>query len=113
MDFRLFGSSYITLSASGTFTTNTWNHIVVTRKASTGTKIYVNGSLNNSNTSTVNPIYAATNYSSIGASKYNSTNIEYYFNGKIDAVSTWSKELSATEVTDLYNTGNGKQYPNY
>ncbi len=111
MAFRIFGSSSITLSASGTFTTNVWNHVVVTRKASTGTKIYVNGSLSNSNTSIIDPIYAATHYGSIGASKYNSTSVEYYFNGKMDAVNFWQKELSASNVTELYNSGNGKQYP--
>jgi len=112
MAFRVFGSSFITLSASGTFTTSTWNHIVVTRKAATGTKIYVNGSLNNSNTSAVDPIYASTHYNSIGASKYNSTSLEYYFNGKMDETYFWNKELTSSEITELYNSGNGKQYPN-
>jgi hypothetical protein len=32
---------------------------------------------------------------------------------KIDALSVWSKTLTATEVSDLYNSSNGKQYPNY
>jgi len=113
LDFRLFGSSFITLSASETFTTNTWYHIVVTRKASAGTKIYVNGSLSNSNTSNVNPIYASTHYNSIGASKFTSTNTEYYFNGILDELNVWTKELTSTEVTTLYNTGAGKFYPTF
>jgi len=107
MAFRVLGSSFITLNASGSFTTNTWNHIVVTRKSATGTKIYVNGSLNNSNTSTVDPIYASTHYNSIGVSKYNSTSFEYYFNGKMDETYFWNKELTSTEVTELYT----KYYP--
>jgi hypothetical protein len=32
---------------------------------------------------------------------------------KIDALSVWDKTLTATEVSDLYNSGNGKQYPSY
>ena len=35
-----------------------------------------------------------------------------YFNGIIDEVGVWNKELSASEVTELYNAGAGKQYPN-
>ena len=35
------------------------------------------------------------------------------FNGSIDAFNVWNRVLTATEVTELYNSGNGKQYPNY
>jgi hypothetical protein len=31
--------------------------------------------------------------------------------GKIDEVGVWSRALSSTEVTELYNSGNGIQYP--
>jgi hypothetical protein len=41
-----------------------------------------------------------------GWNSYNSSKI------KIDSVSVWNKSLTATEVTELYNSGNGKQYPN-
>lgn len=109
--FRLWGSSTVDLVASGTFSTNTWYHVVLTRKESTRSKIYINGSLNASNTSTVNPNYTTTNYNSLGASQYNATNKEYYCDGKMDEVNIWSKELTATEVTELYNAGAGKFYP--
>ena len=35
-----------------------------------------------------------------------------YFDGIIDEVGVWEKELSSSEVTELYNSGAGKQYPN-
>ena len=36
----------------------------------------------------------------------------YMPNGsKIDALNVWNKELSAADITDLYNSGNAKQYP--
>lgn len=108
--FRLWGSSTVDLVASGTFSTNTWYHVVLTRKESTRSKLYINGSLNASNTSTVNPNYTTTNYNSLGASQYNATNKEYYCNGKMDEVNIWNKELTSTEITDLYNSGNGKFY---
>jgi hypothetical protein len=31
----------------------------------------------------------------------------------LDGVSMWTKALTATEVTELYNSGTGKQYPNF
>lgn len=35
----------------------------------------------------------------------------YYTNGSIDEVGYWSRALTSTEVTTLYNLGNGLQYP--
>jgi len=113
MNFGIFGSSQVNLGITGTFNTGQWYNIVVTRKASTGTKVYINGTLNVSNTSTINHNYATTQYTTIGATQYQPSTVTYYLNGKIDAVSVWDKELSAAEVTALYNSSAGKQYPNY
>ena len=112
MNFGIFGSSHVNLGISGTFNNGQWYHITVTRKASTGTKVYVNGTLNVSNTSTINPNYATTQYTTIGATQYQPSTVTYYFNGKIDGVNVWDKELTQSEITELYNSGNGKQYPN-
>lgn len=104
----------VLLQAGFSITTNTWNHIVITRKYSTGTKIYVNGSLNTSNTNVTNPDVVALMYANIGA-YMNASGVpsgEYMSNGsKIDEVNVWNKELTSTEVTDLYNSGTGKFYP--
>jgi hypothetical protein len=35
-----------------------------------------------------------------------------YYNGILDEVGVWDKVLTPTEITELYNNGNGKQYPN-
>lgn len=111
MNFGIFGSSQVNLGIGGTFNNGQWYHITVTRKASTGTKVYINGTLNVSNTSTINPNYATTQYTTIGATQYQPSTVTYYFNGKIDAVNTWDKELSSDEVLGLYNGGSGNQYP--
>jgi hypothetical protein len=109
-----------------TVTANNWHHIVATRVHQPNTqgvqKMYLNGSL----ISTIIPpnnrgieydqLPATTQ---IGCSRFAGgigTGVPNWFikNGsKIDAVSVWSKTLTATEVSDLYNSGNGKQYPNY
>lgn len=109
--FRFYRTPIVDLVANLQFTANTWYHIVITRKSSTGTKMYINGSLNASNTSTVNPNYTTTNYNSLGVLQYDSINKVYYYDGKIDEVNIWNKELTATEVTELYNSGTGKFYP--
>ena len=99
---------------------NTWTHVVVTRKKSTSTKIYINGTDVTSSfphtlgNSSIDPVYAATQYCQIGANKYDANPASSFMsNGsKMDAVNVWNKELTASEITELYNAGNGKQYPN-
>jgi len=101
------------LSTLGTTSINTWNHFVITRNSSSQEKIYQNGTLVASQTNSSTKLtYPATSYSCIGAERYQSSIIGYAKAGtKIDAMSVWNKELTSTEVTELYNSGNGKQYP--
>ena len=107
------GYSNSELRRANTFTMNQWNHVVVTRKNGVGSKLYHNGSLVTSNTNTLNPGVSTTMSSSIGAFKFGGSISQYQANGnKIDSLNVWSKELSASEITELYNSGNGKQYPN-
>jgi len=99
------------LSTNNYLTTNAWYNIVVTRKGSTRTKIYINGLQSVSNTDSRNPAYVTT-YPAIGTAQYLSNNTTWFMsNGsKIDAVGIWTKELTASEVSELYNSGNGAQY---
>jgi hypothetical protein len=100
------------LSTGTTLSTNTWYNIVITRKASTGTKMYINGTLNNSNTSTQNPVYTTTNYATIGGSNFGASYVNLAASGtKIDALSIWQKELTESEVVSIYNGGSGAEYP--
>jgi hypothetical protein len=109
-------SAYIRLQANNTLTNNAWNHIAIARKNSTSSKIYINGSLVGSNTSALNPATPTAAItptigvlSSVGVGNPQGS---YAPNGsKVDALSVWNKELSAADVTELYNSGTGKQYP--
>ena len=110
-------SGAVSLDYSTSILFNSWNNIVITRKLSTGTKMYINGTLVASNSSVQNPNYHATMAPSIGAANYGPTYgnlVQYYMsNGsKSDEVNVWNKELTSTEVTELYNTGTGKFYQN-
>lgn len=91
-----------------------WKHVVATFKNGTGGKLYVDNVLRGSFAMTETIVYDSVHTPSIGAMKYAPNTTWYVQNGtKMDAISTWTKELTATEITDLYNSGTGKQYPNY
>ena len=106
-------NAFYVVKSSYTPTVGIWYHYTFTHKDQVN-NIYENGVLIASDTTTTGHInHGVTNWPTIGVNKYNSTSIQEPFQGAIDMVNIWSKELSATEVTDLYNTGNGKQYPNY
>ena len=92
-------------------TANTMYHIVVVYKgASFGANnllFYVNGSL--VSTKTASMVYDTAKPFVIGAD--GNTTARYY-KGLIDEVAIWNRIITATEVTQLYNSGEGKQYPN-
>jgi hypothetical protein len=113
LEFYKNNNTYNGLQSSSTFSTSTWYHITVVRVASQSTKLYINGVLDSSNTSTYNPTYASTIPipSSIGAWKYDATNTSQFTNGKIDALNVWDKALTDNEVLSLYNEGTGAEYP--
>jgi hypothetical protein len=103
--FSIYGSSIVNLdTTTSSIPLNTWTNIVITRKANTGSKIYLNGNLSTSNTSTVNPIYTGTFAPTIGAYKTTTTpflsNL-LILNSKIDEINIWNKELTSIEVTEL------------
>lgn len=102
------GAFQITQGAT-TLSTSTWYHVVFTSSSTNGTNLYLNNSVDKYlplNTKT--PTYGATEFARIGARANNSN----YVNGIIDEVALFEKELTAAEVTELYNAGAGKQYPN-
>ncbi len=88
---------------SAQYTSATVKHIVITRKAGVGTKMYVNGYLKVSNTSSIDPVYFSTITPKIGAGGNTNT--------VIDGLTVWNKELSLDEITALYNSANGAEAP--
>lgn len=102
------------LIASFTFTQGSWNHIVYTRKKSTRSRIYVNGTLINSDTNTIDPVYSITHNPTIGAEYLNGAiHDKSIASSSIDELYLWIKELTSIEVTTLYNSGTGKFYPTF
>lgn len=107
------GTGFYNLFYDTSFSTNTWYLITVTRKGSTGSKMYLNGSLVTSDSNAVNPVMHTTMTPQIGRWYIPGVQDGYYApNGtKIDELNVWNKELTSTEVTELYNAGAGKFYP--
>ena len=105
-------ASVVQLNSATSISANNWHHIVVTRKSGTRSIIYVNGVQTSSNTSTSNPTVSGTFLATIGKERYAAVSQYSFANGtKMDGITTWTKELTADEVTQLYNIGGGIQYP--
>ena len=99
---------------STTITTGTWYHVVVVKNRSVSPKFYINGALvgtvlRTGTDTTLNAGYATTQYCSLGTDRYAVSTAQAYLNGKMDGVNVWQREITQAEVTELYNSGNGKQ----
>ena len=83
----------------------TWYHVVLTYDGS-NLRGYLNGSevTGSPVASTGNGSVSDTTGFRIGADRGNANT----FDGLIDEVGVWSKALSTTEITDLYNSGDGQ-----
>lgn len=93
-------------NAGGGFSINTWYHIVITYNGGVF-KMYKNGSLFSTSSVITWTDGVGTSNTYIG-SYLNGSGL---YNGTIDELGAWSRALTATEVTEIYNAGAGKQYP--
>lgn len=90
---------------SSTLSTNTKYMITMTRNG-TSHKLYVNGSMVASQTGSYSG-GATSNPTHLGNDNLAGSPLS----GGIDESGFWSRELSSTEITELYNSGNGKTLP--
>lgn len=96
---------------NGNYQPNIWYHVVAVRTMGQKHKIYVNGvdtpAIQGGSVSTAAG-YIANQKMDLGG--YSSLNL--YALCDLDAVSVWNRALTQADVTELYNSGTGKQYPN-
>jgi hypothetical protein len=91
------------------FSTGTWYFIAFQRISGTEGKVWVNGADDTSTTKAMrNPAGTLTQDFRL-ASRQDATAAN--FDGIIDEVGIWSRALSSTEISTLYNSGNGLAYP--
>ncbi len=97
-----------TLTANTALTNLVWTHVVCTYDGTTA-KIYLNG-----NTTPDATLTSAINYGTVPTSNFIGTlqGTAQWLNGSLAAMGVWSKALSTTEVTSLYNSGNGLLFAN-
>jgi len=106
---NISGGNRITRYSASSVIGGAWTHIVVTYDGSStlaGTNMYINGSLNNGSgtdaltgTTVSGAILALGRRSSGGL----------YFNGDMDEVVIYEKELSSSEITARHNSGTGTE----
>ena len=94
--------------------TGNWVNVIITRSESNMT-LYVNGSsvATASGGSGNMQQRASTVRDVIGALSKSSTIPDKFINSKIDQIAVWSKALTTTEISALYNSGNGLAYTNW
>ena len=88
------------LDSNTSFSLDTWYHVVCTRESGVGSKIYVNGVLDNSADSSSLSIVSSVQEAQFGGA---TSTILKDFNGKIGVVRVYGKNLSQEEVLGNYN----------
>lgn len=111
--FNLNTSYQIVATPASTIALNTWYHITVTDAGTANIndcKIYVNGVLNTVTRTTIGTYTRMNNGSSLvrlGMSSWNAVDANLKHRGLLDEIAIWkNRELTATEVLELYNKGN-------
>jgi len=111
VQFVMFNGSDVNLFSTSNLSIDTYTFLVVTHEisgSSSNLKIYMNGSLDSS--STVSNVWSGvTRPTAIG--RWTGPSSDSYTAGSIDEVGFWDRALSADEVSELYNGGNGLSYP--
>lgn len=100
------GGSQTAGRVSYTLSSGTWYHIVFTYKSSTsGIEVFINGT--SVGTATASAVKTADGNFQIGkTSGFGNT-----MYGRLDEVNVWSRVLTSSEITQLYNSGSGIAYP--
>jgi hypothetical protein len=95
--------------ATYTWTADTnWHHLVATQSSTAGLILYLDGSAVNTQAANTSNVINSNKAIGIGARVIGTTPADAFFPGQIDEVGIWSKALSTTEISDLYNSGNGQ-----
>ena len=101
-----YGASASTNASVVTISPVAWQHVILVVDRATGTATIYHNATDGTTDSTISlQAGAAFNVNSslvIGAMKDG-----HYFDGTINEVAIWNEELTSSEITALYNSGNG------
>lgn len=103
-----YGPNQLSRKSIGSIIDNAWHHIVATYNGSitaAGMHVYIDGLLDDGDTTET-----LTDTIQVGVNlRIGAWNNGLYFNGDMDEVLIYSKVISAFEVTQRYNSGNGTE----
>lgn len=105
INFFFGGAGTVYAESTTVLTAGTWYHVVCTWDTSRA-DVYVNGSLEGSDTGG-GTLTAGASELRIGR---DATTTNRYFDGLIDEVGIWSRAITSGEVSALYNSGSGIPY---
>ena len=99
------------LSIGSTTAINNGNwHMVTTTWGASGAKIYIDGNTTPEGSDAKTYCGSSNVNLTIGAN-YNNGSITWYLSGNLDEFAVWSRQITTSELTQLYNGGAGNQYP--
>jgi len=107
IDFDIYTTTQYGGSMSSQISTNTWYFLTFTYDGSI-MKLYINGTEQSTTYSASGIIQTGTLQDYFG--KTNNVASEY-FNGIMDEIGIWNRALTASEISELYNSGAGLSYP--
>ena len=100
----VFGVNGYNLTGTTTLATGNWYNIVGVQLANTSRKIYVNGTLEATTTTSFGSTASTTENWMIGQA----TSVNEYLNGNVACASIYEKALTADEITQNYNALKGR-----
>ena len=99
----------VTLTFPWTYNNNAWHHYASTYDATQGCKIYVDGTLVASNTTSLGPLSTATIAGATAVSPFmlgaKEGGAAEFYNGSLDEVSVWNRALSQADISSLAAAG--------
>jgi len=85
-----------------------WTNIIISRSGGT-TSVYINGSLDGSFEDNKN--FQSQKFTIGGPVNNPNTSSFLHYDGKLDEMGIWGRALAQSEITELYNNGDGLTYP--
>lgn len=101
------GSTSNLATSTVTITDSNWHHIVFLRDGTT-TRIYIDTVASGTANVSTNSINDSSEIIGLGQG---GNNTAFRLNGMVDEFGVWKRKLTTTEITQLYNSGNGLPYP--
>lgn len=109
LNYRNNSGTDYTLATTAAYNDGTWHHVVATIDASGVMLLYVDNTLVASGVTASGSMFTGTKKSEIGRNWDNTSSGVWV--GTLDEIGVWSRALTSTEVSQLYNSGAGLQYP--